>query len=115
MTVHIQCRLRTYRRMWGLNQEELAQLLGRRGGNQVSRLEHGERVPTLEVALACEILFGVIPGEMFPQVYETMEERLMRRLKAFGDQVQTEHGAEADRKREFLELCLGRAVEGIQH
>ncbi len=114
MSSRVYCCLRTERRLWGLNQQELATLLGCGSATHVSRLEHGERAPTLAVALSVELLFGRAPKDMFCPDYEKTEERLMRRVYAMHKRL-AQSGNEADRrKRELLEACLRRAVNRNQ-
>ncbi len=108
------CRLRTHRRLWGLNQRELATLLGVRGANQISRLERGERTPSFEVSLACELLFGCLASELFPQVKVEVEETIMRRVYAMFDRLTGEETAVAQRKRELLEECLRRGTSNLK-
>ena len=104
------CYLRTHRRVWGLTQRELASLMGFESAAHVSRIENGKRAPTVESALACQVLFGIPPAAMFPHAYETVEERVIR-------DVYERHLALADttspseiRKRELYALALQRAV-----
>ena len=108
------CGLRTHRRLWGLNQTELATLLGVRGADQISRLESGERTPSLEVALACELLFDLPPDALFAQVRQKVEELLIRRVYAMHERLSKESSAAAQRKRELLESCLKRVVINIK-
>lgn len=104
------CYLRTHRRVWGLTQQELASLMGFGSAAHVSRIENGKRAPTVESALACQVLFGIPPSAMFPHAYESVEERVIRdvfeRHLALGD---TSKPSEL-RKRELFELALQRAV-----
>jgi transcriptional regulator with XRE-family HTH domain len=74
------CALRTHRRTWGLSQKELADLLGFESPTQVSRIEHGKRVPRLETALACAALFGVSVRELFPQLFAKIGTELRERI-----------------------------------
>lgn len=104
------CYLRTHRRVWGLTQRELASLMGFGSAAHVSRIENGKRAPTVESALACQVLFGIPPSAMFPRAYEEVEERVIR-------DVYQRHLALADttkppelRKRELFSLALERAV-----
>jgi transcriptional regulator with XRE-family HTH domain len=100
------CALRTLRRSWGLSQRDLADLLGFDGPTYVSRLEHGKRTPRLETALTCSTLFGVPPGDLFPQVAcetgHALQERIARHLK---DRPQPSTGS-VSRKRELLGRVL---------
>ena len=109
-----QCSLRTQRRLWGLKQEELANLLGVRGADQISRFERGERTPTLNVALACELLFDQPPRDLFPQVQEPVEELLIRRVYAMYERLVKETGEATIRKLELIEACRKRMVINIK-
>ena len=104
------CYLRTHRRVWGLTQRELASLLGFQSAAHISRIENGKRAPTVESALACQVLFGIPPADMFPHAYEAVEERVIR-------DVYERHLALAEttspselRKRELFSLALQRAI-----
>src|SRR2546423_608870 len=69
------CYLRTHRRVWGLTQRELASLMGFESAAHVSRIENGKRAPTVESALACQVLFGIPPSTMFPHAYEEVADK----------------------------------------
>jgi transcriptional regulator with XRE-family HTH domain len=60
--------LRTHRKHSGLTQQEVAFLLGCENGAQVSRYEKRRRLPPLETALACGVIFGVPMEELFAGV-----------------------------------------------
>lgn len=108
------CRLRTDRRWWGFKQKEIAALLGWRSATHVSRIERAKRPPTLLVALACELLFGRSPRDMFSPIYEKAEERLMRRVYVMHQRLAKSGTAADARKRELLEACLKRTVLSIK-
>ena len=74
MSYYAPCALRTHRRTWGLSQQELAEILDFESPAQVSRIEHGKRVPRIEIALACSTLFGVSLDELFPQLAAEIEQ-----------------------------------------
>ena len=104
------CYLRTHRRVWGLTQQELASLLGFKSREHMSRIENGKRAPTIESALACQVIFGIPPSAMFPHAYDLVEERIIR-------DIYRQHLALWDttrpselRKRELFKLALDRAV-----
>ena len=67
--------LRTYRKRYGLTQDEVAFLLGCQSGTKVSRFERLARKPNLETALACEVVFGIPAHELFPRAYAEVEKR----------------------------------------
>lgn len=74
------CALRAFRKGWGLSQRELAAILGFEDAAQLSRIEHGKRVPRFEIALACSTLFGVSLHELFPQLATKIEEKLQQQI-----------------------------------
>jgi transcriptional regulator with XRE-family HTH domain len=108
----IGCYLRTHRRLWGLKEKELAYLLGYKSASQVSRLEKSKRTPKLRAAIACQVIFGIPPATLFPNLYEKVEKDTMTRIYQLYQGI--EHGStSADRrKRELCEMALKRAVEG---
>ena len=101
------CPLRTYRRTWGLTQQELADLLGVESRTQVSRLEHGKRVPCLEIALASATLFGVSLGDLFPQVAVEVEKNLREKISRLQEGFPQTTDPEGLRKRELFARALG--------
>ena len=80
---NVRCYLRTHRRIWGLTQPELASLLGLRSASHLSRIEHGKYAPKIEVAIACQVIFGIPPSAMFPQVYTLVEEEVVRNIYGY--------------------------------
>lgn len=104
------CYLRTHRRVWGLTQSELAQLLGLGNPSQVSRREQCKRGPSIEAALACQVLFGVAPADMFPSIHRKVEERVIRNAYHMHQGLAHITSLSALRKRELLELALKRAT-----
>lgn len=78
--------LRTYRRRSGLTQSEVARLLGLESGQVVSRYERPGRNPNLETVLGCQVLFDVLPHELYPGLYERVEKLTRQRIHALIDQ-----------------------------
>ena len=105
------CHLRKHRRLWGLTSKRLALLIGLKSASHLSRIEHGKRPPKIEVALACQVIFGVPPAEMFPHVYARVEDRVMRNIGQFHSALEQSTSPSGIRKRELCELALKRAVE----
>src|SRR5438128_11820358 len=103
------CALRAYRRTWGLSQRELAEILGFASRTQVSRIEHGKRVPVLETALACSTLFGVSLDELFPQFVAEIEEKLHEKISRLREGSFHTINPMDLRKQELL----GRVLSGI--
>jgi transcriptional regulator with XRE-family HTH domain len=103
-------KLRKHRRHWGLSAKELTVLLGLTNPAQLSKIEHGKRPPTVEVALASQALFGVAPAEMYPQLSALAEDRLMRYIAERHLALAHSITATGKRKRELYETALSRAV-----
>ena len=102
--------VRTHRRRWALTQREAAGLLGFEDRAVVSRIEQGKQVPSLETGLALEVLFGVAPSDMFPDIFGEIEEHVMRQaLSLYEATIQSSKPRER-RKRELLEQALTRAT-----
>ncbi len=104
------CYLRTHRRIWGLTRLELASLFGLRSAGHISRLEHGKRTPSVEVALACQAIFGVPPSAMFPRVHTFVEERVMRNIYRLDLALSNTTNLSGLRKRELCSQVLKRAI-----
>ena len=71
--------LKTHRKRLGLAQEELAALLGCGRKEKVARIERFSRKPNLEVALACEVIFGLSFCDLFPHLYAAVETSVIER------------------------------------
>ena len=104
------CYLRTHRRVWGLTQRELASLMGFKSREHVSRIENGKRAPTVESALACQVIFGISPSAMFPHVYALVEEKVMRNIYRLHLALKNTTSLSGLRKRELVSLALKRAI-----
>ena len=74
--------LRSYRKIVGLSQEELARLLGCQYGTKVSRYEQFQRSPALVTAIAYEIIFQAPLKSMFAGLYSQVEERVRRQARS---------------------------------
>lgn len=108
------CYLRTHRRVWGLSQIELAKLLGLDTPSRVSRLERSKckRGPTYETALACQVLFGIEPRDMYPTIHRQVEDRVIRACYHMHRGMEHSTSLSDLRKRELLEIALRRAIKG---
>jgi transcriptional regulator with XRE-family HTH domain len=104
------CYLRTHRRIWGLTQRELASLMGFQSPAHLSRIENGKRAPTVESALACQVLFGIPPAAMFPHAYDKVEERVIRDIYELHLALSDTTTPSKLRKRELFSLALDRAI-----
>jgi transcriptional regulator with XRE-family HTH domain len=74
--------LRANRKRLGLSQEEVAQLLGAESGAKVCRYERFVREPSLQTALAYEAVFKKPASELFPGLYQKIEQEVAARARA---------------------------------
>jgi transcriptional regulator with XRE-family HTH domain len=58
----------------GLSQELVGELSGYLTGTDISRLEHGERLPSLILALKLEIIYRVPVAFLYPDLYLRLRE-----------------------------------------
>jgi transcriptional regulator with XRE-family HTH domain len=73
--------LRAHRQRLALSQDDVAFLLGTKAGTQVSRYEHFDRMPTLETALAYEVIMKRSASELFSGMYREAEKKVAERAK----------------------------------
>lgn len=106
------CYLRMHRRIWGLTQKEVAELLGLKSTSAVSRLEHAKckHGPSYETALACQVLFGIEPRDMYPTIHRKVEDRVIRACYLIHHGLEHSSKVSDLRKRELLEMALRRAI-----
>lgn len=100
--------LKMYRKRTGLTHEEVAFLIGMKGGSTISRHESGDRLPNLQAAIAYELIFGTPVGEMYAGVFA--DGMAMLRERAIGLRVSLEklpQSALRDRKIEALTQIIG--------
>jgi transcriptional regulator with XRE-family HTH domain len=69
------------RKRRGLEQKQVAYLLNHHTPDQVSRYELGTRLPTLEIALMLEIIYGAPLRVLYKDLYERLQAELRDRLK----------------------------------
>ena len=79
--------LKTYRRRAGFSQDEVAFLLGSKGGAKVSRYERLARKPSLETALAYEAVLGIPVRELFAGVFQKVEQETVKRAQALAEKL----------------------------
>ena len=75
----------TYRKKMGLSQKRVALLMGFKRTNDLSRYEHGVRMPSLVNALKLEIVYRTPAAFLYKGLYEELrkdikarEEKLLR-------------------------------------
>ncbi len=89
--------LRKYRLQAALSQYEVSVLLGI-STNTLSRYELGVRVPSADVVVASEILFGVGGALIFPTLYNGIGEELPARARALLDRIEGGSDAATQKK-----------------
>lgn len=109
MKKKLDCYLRSYRRRWGLTQDELARLLGCKTGAVISRLERYGRQPSLEAAYALEIIFGTAPIELFPGLHAKVKKAVIARIRDLYDELQGDSSKITRLKLDFFEQVFERA------
>ena len=92
--------LRSNRKRLVLSQGEVAFLLGRETSAEVSRYENFERVPSLETALAYEVIFGMPLNEIFGGVYQRAEREVAKRAQILASRT---NGKRDPAKRKMLD------------
>jgi transcriptional regulator with XRE-family HTH domain len=73
-------RLWLARKRRGLEQKQVAYLLGHQGIDQTSRYEQGTRLPSLENALRLEIIYGVPMRFLFKELFSKLEDDVWQRI-----------------------------------
>ena len=109
MNRHLDAYLRTFRRLAGLSQAELALLVGLRSNTTISRFEELKRVPTLPAALALELIFGAPSTDIFPGVLATVKDGLHHRARDLYEMLQGDPSITTRVKLDFLEAVLSRS------
>jgi transcriptional regulator with XRE-family HTH domain len=105
-------RLRLWRRGHALKQKELASLIGIKSLAHVSRIERGIRTPTIEIAIACEILSGQSMRDLFPDTYQAIERETLIRAQRLLDKVEISSTQSSQRKRQWVGEMLERVRGG---
>jgi len=60
--------------------------------------------------LACAVLFGVTPADMFPKIHADVEEEVLARAAKLYEILEKKTGKDAMRKKELLNVLLERAI-----
>ena len=87
--------IRMYRKRLALSQAEVAFLLGLESGADVSRHEQNRRVPSLDAALAYELILGQPAGELFAGRLGRLRRRISLRAGLLADRLRA-GGASGD-------------------
>ncbi len=102
--------LRTYRKRTGFSQKQIAFLMACESGSKVSRYERRKRTPTLESALALEIIYGVSVGELYAGVRQDIRRDVAIRADRLAVELeQLPPGERTDTQLELLDR-LAKAI-----
>jgi transcriptional regulator with XRE-family HTH domain len=86
-----------------LSQDEVAFLLGTQSGAKVCRYERFAREPSLEMALAFEVIFQRSASELFDGLYKKVEQEVAARAKELAARTDRQKpNRRTARKREIL-------------
>jgi transcriptional regulator with XRE-family HTH domain len=86
------------RKRLSLSQAEVAFLLRVKDGTKMCRYERFQRTPSLETALAFEVIFGRPVSELFGGLYQEAEAEVAQRAKAIVEKI----GKSDAKKQEFF-------------
>ncbi len=100
--------VRTYRKRFALSQGELADLLTV-SQPVVSRLESDSTTSTLEAALGLQVIFNAQPRVLFPHLYESVEDAVMRQATALDERIRGKTDAASVKKQRLLDAMVKRA------
>jgi transcriptional regulator with XRE-family HTH domain len=97
----------SFRKRAALSQEEMAFLLGTRGGSKISRYERFTRGPSLEIVLAYEVIFGKSASRLFAGICKEIERRVVERARVLAHKTRRQKPSpENKRKLEILEIII---------
>jgi len=100
--------VRASRQRTAFTEEELAFLINQRSKTSVSLIEAGDRVPGLEGAMALQVVFGLAPKELFPELYEHVEDAVMRRAQLLYEKFEEKSDSRSQAKLTALEEMAKR-------
>src|SRR6266700_3213532 len=100
--------LRIRRKEWGLTQAELATLLGCKSREHVSRIENGKGTPSIELAIACEVVFEHSLRELFPHLYRKIEKQVEGKLRMLHSAAHPKYCVRAIRKKTIINRAIIR-------
>jgi len=103
--------LRSQQKRLALSQSEVAFLLGTQSDAKVCRYERFVREPSLETALAYEVIFQKPIKELFAGRLREIEQQVADRAKVMTYRTALQKGtAQAARKREWLTSLAARST-----
>ena len=107
-------RLLPQRKRLALSQAEVAFLMGTHGGAGISRYEQFTQRPSLETALALELILQKPARELFVDLYREIEERVAARAKVLMYKTDRgKPGRQTARKREALANIISQQPNNL--
>ncbi|HMJ91182.1 MAG TPA: helix-turn-helix transcriptional regulator [Candidatus Acidoferrum sp.] len=107
--------LRSGRKRLALSQDEVAFLMGRRGGAKISNYESFSTTPTLETALAFGIIYGTPLNELFAGIHDRLARDISERAKVLRHRVSFKATSRrSEKKRAAVESLLANAATANQ-
>jgi transcriptional regulator with XRE-family HTH domain len=90
------------RKRLALSQEEVAFMLGKKSGEQVSRHERFSLVPTLETALEYEAIYKKPVSELFAGIFDAASDRVADRAEILDEHDRKTKGMRRNLKQKEL-------------
>jgi transcriptional regulator with XRE-family HTH domain len=103
--------LLSHRKRSALSQGEVAFLLGLQSGARVCHYERFTKEPGLQTALAYEAIYGRPISELFPGLFEKIQDEVRARARTLEQQEsRSDSGDLTTRKRQFLAGIVGEEI-----
>jgi transcriptional regulator with XRE-family HTH domain len=97
-------RLWVARKRRGLEQKQVAYLLGQPGIDQISHYEQGSRLPSLTTALRLEVIYGLPVRLLFKDLYTQVEDETWQKI-SINSRLHRIYGNRAAAEKELSEYC----------
>ena len=108
--------LKTHRKRAGLTQDQLAFLLGCRCGVQISQYERLAKDPGLKTAFAFQLLFGVPAHEIFPGIYQRVQEDTLIRVQLLSQKLNDAHLVDKTKRLKITNYhTFGEEIESVKN
>jgi transcriptional regulator with XRE-family HTH domain len=95
------------RKQWALSQSELGHLVGVTG-SAIGKYELRKRIPTRDVMLALEVVFGKPARVIFAAHYERIEDRVLRRASRLDKTIRAKTDPISLKKQKLLKDMADR-------
>lgn len=83
-------KLRIHRKQTQITQADIAYLLNHSDNSSISRVESGDRQPSIEILLAYHLLFDMEIGDFFLDQRDVVRRRIASRIKHLVRQIENE-------------------------